>query len=149
MPVCRGLMDIVARVRAMLDAMRRLDLAELDIKIHAERIYLRRSAPSGRDPEAPAARRNLRSAGHVVRSPIAGSYFATPRPGAEPYVQIGDDVVEGQVVGLIEAMKVFNEVTADRSGQVAGILVHSGDTVATGQALIVLDADIRPERDPV
>ncbi len=146
-------MDIVARVRAMFNVMRRLDLSELDIKIRAERIYLRRSVRSGRDPEAPAgapaAPRSLRPDGHVVRSPIAGSYFATSRPGAEPYVQIGDHVVEGQVVGLIEAMKVFNEVTADRSGQVAGILVRSGDTVTSGQALIVLDADVQLERGPV
>ncbi len=146
-------MDIVARVRAMLDVMRRLDLAELDIRIRAERIYVRRSSRSAHHPAsgagAPAAPRDPRPEGHVVRSPIAGSYFATSRPGAEPYVRIGDQVVEGQVVGLIEAMKVFNEVTADRSGKVAGILVRSGDTVTTGQALIVLDADAQHERGPM
>ncbi|PZF92720.1 acetyl-CoA carboxylase biotin carboxyl carrier protein [Micromonospora deserti] len=75
----------------------------------------------------------------TVRSPIVGTFYRAPEPGAAPFVAVGDLVRAGQVIGIVEAMKLMNEVTADRSGRVAAILVADGQPVEYDQPLVALD----------
>lgn len=73
-----------------------------------------------------------------IVSPIVGTFYRAPEPGAEPFVQVGDLVEAGQVIGIVEAMKLMNQVTADTAGRVTEVLVSDGEPVQFGQALIRL-----------
>jgi acetyl-CoA carboxylase biotin carboxyl carrier protein len=74
-----------------------------------------------------------------VTAPLTGVWYASPSPGARPYLREGDELTAGQVVGLIEAMKLFNEIKADISGTVKRILVDSGTLVKRQQPLLEID----------
>jgi acetyl-CoA carboxylase biotin carboxyl carrier protein len=76
--------------------------------------------------------------GHVVKSPMVGTFYRAPSPGAEPFVQVGDTVKEGQTICIIEAMKLLNEIESDKSGVVKEILVENGQAVEYGQPLFVV-----------
>jgi acetyl-CoA carboxylase biotin carboxyl carrier protein len=82
-------------------------------------------------PKAPAA-----PVGTPVTSPMMGIYYGAPSPGSPPFVKEGDSVTSGQVVGLIEAMKVFNEITCTASGVVKKVMVESGQLVQPGDVLL-------------
>ncbi len=73
-----------------------------------------------------------------IKSPLVGTFYRAPAPGAEPFVKEGDLVEAGQVVAIVEAMKVMNEIEADRRGRVLKILVEDGEPVEYGQDLILL-----------
>ena len=75
----------------------------------------------------------------AVSAPLTGIYYGAPSPGATPYVTVGDHVSVGQIIGLIEAMKLFNEIKSDRAGRVARICVESGALVKAKQPLIEVD----------
>jgi biotin carboxyl carrier protein len=77
----------------------------------------------------------------AVVSPMTGVYYRSPSPDAPPFVEIGDRVVEGQTIGLIEAMKVFSEIPADASGRVIRVLVTGGKLVNQGDPLLLLDPE--------
>ena len=74
--------------------------------------------------------------GHVISAPLTGLYYSSPSPGAEPYVREGGQVSVGQVIGLIEAMKLFNEIKSDVTGRVLRIHAESGALVKAKQPLI-------------
>ncbi|MDR5780338.1 acetyl-CoA carboxylase biotin carboxyl carrier protein [Caballeronia sp. LZ065] len=76
--------------------------------------------------------------GHVVTSPMVGSFYRAPSPGADPFVQVGDTVKEGQTLCIIEAMKLLNEIESDKAGVVKEILVENGQAVEYGQPLYVI-----------
>ncbi|TMS57999.1 acetyl-CoA carboxylase biotin carboxyl carrier protein [Imbroritus primus] len=76
--------------------------------------------------------------GHTVNSPMVGTFYRAPSPGAAPFVSVGDTVKEGQTICIIEAMKLLNEIEADKSGVVKEILAENGDAVEYGQPLIVI-----------
>ena len=84
-------------------------------------------------PEVPAFK------GHVVAAPLTGLFYSSPSPGAEPYVRAGGQVSVGQVIGLIEAMKLFNEIKSDMSGRVVRIHAEPGALVKAKQALIEIE----------
>lgn len=108
------------------------------------------SAPASEESETPAVRPTPRAAvspsavaapaaqGIPVSSPMMGIFYTAPSPGADPFVQEGDDVVAGQVVGLIEAMKVFNEITSAVSGKVLKVSAESGQLVQPGEPLLYI-----------
>jgi len=75
---------------------------------------------------------------HLVRAPMVGTFYRAPEPGAAPFVEAGDLVAPGQVVGIVEAMKLMNEVVAERAGQVSEVLVRDGEPVEFDQPLIAL-----------
>lgn len=79
------------------------------------------------------------AARHAVRSPIVGTFYRAPEPGAAPFVAVGDRVHPGQVVGIVEAMKLMNEVTADRAGRIAEVLADDGQPVEYDQPLLAVD----------
>jgi len=72
---------------------------------------------------------------HMVKSPIVGTYYGSPSPGAEPFVAPGDRVEKGQVICIIEAMKLMNEIEADASGEIVKCLVSNGQPIEFGQPL--------------
>ncbi|MEX3548205.1 MAG: acetyl-CoA carboxylase biotin carboxyl carrier protein [Burkholderia sp.] len=76
--------------------------------------------------------------GHVVTSPMVGTFYRAPSPGADPFVQVGDTVKEGQTICIIEAMKLLNEIESDKAGVIKEILVENGQAVEYGQPLYVI-----------
>ena len=76
---------------------------------------------------------------HVVTAPLTGVWYPAPSPGARPYVNEGDEIAAGQVVGLIEAMKLFNEIKSDSSGRITRVLVENGTLVKRKQPLLEVD----------
>ena len=77
-------------------------------------------------------------AGNVVKSPLVGTFYAAPAEDAEPFVKVGDSVKEGQVLAIVEAMKLMNEIESDFTGTVKEILVENGQGVEFGQPLFVI-----------
>jgi len=92
-------------------------------------------APAAAAAAAPAA---AAPQGHVVTSPMVGTFYRAPSPGADPFVQVGDSVKEGQTICIIEAMKLLNEIESDVSGVIKEILVENGQAVEYGQPLFVV-----------
>ncbi|MGW3607681.1 acetyl-CoA carboxylase biotin carboxyl carrier protein [Micromonospora sp. NPDC005161] len=91
-------------------------------------------------PGPPAALIRPSVPGHAaVRAPIVGTFYRSPEPGAAPFVAVGDLVRPGQPVAIVEAMKLMNEVAADRAGRVVAILVEDGEPVEYDQPLVELD----------
>jgi acetyl-CoA carboxylase biotin carboxyl carrier protein len=76
---------------------------------------------------------------HVIKSPLVGTFYRSPSPGAPPFVEVGDMVSPGQVLCIIEALKVMNEIESDVKGRVVKILVENGETVEYGQPLFLID----------
>jgi acetyl-CoA carboxylase biotin carboxyl carrier protein len=74
-----------------------------------------------------------------VSAPLTGIWYPSPSPGARPYVNEGDEVAAGQVIGLIEAMKLFNEIKSDVSGRISRVLVENGTLVKRKQPLLEID----------
>ncbi len=76
---------------------------------------------------------------HPIRSPIVGTFYRAPAPGEPPFVEVGDEVKKGQVLCIVEAMKVMNEIESDVDGRVVDILVKNGEPVEYGQVLFLID----------
>ena len=76
--------------------------------------------------------------GHMIRSPMVGTYYASPNPDAAPYVTVGSTVKAGQTLGIIEAMKMFNPIEADVSGTVRAILVETGQPIEFDEPMFVI-----------
>jgi acetyl-CoA carboxylase biotin carboxyl carrier protein len=76
--------------------------------------------------------------GHLVKSPMVGTFYRSPSPDAKPFVEVGDTVKKGQTVCIIEAMKLMNEIEADRDGVVTAVLVETGQPVEYGEPLLLL-----------
>ncbi len=87
---------------------------------------------------APAAGPAPGTEGHVVKSPMVGTFYRAPAPDAKPFVEIGGAVKEGQIICVIEAMKLMNEIEADAAGTIKAILVENGQPVEYGQALFII-----------
>ena len=77
--------------------------------------------------------------GDEIKAPLVGTFYVAPSEGAEPFVSVGDKVKKGQVIGIVEAMKLMNDVVAACSGTVAEVLVKDGDLVEYGQPLFVIE----------
>jgi acetyl-CoA carboxylase biotin carboxyl carrier protein len=154
-----SLLALVDRLAAVLE---RSDLGELEVASGGTTIVLRapsaveRLAPvavgaPAAEPAATAADGQPRQAASAtsvapqapakpsVNAPLTGIYYAAPSPGATPYVAVGDHVSVGQIIGLIEAMKLFNEIKSDLAGRVTRMCVDTGALVKAKQALIEVE----------
>jgi acetyl-CoA carboxylase biotin carboxyl carrier protein len=90
-------------------------------------------------PGAPTAEPvELAPEGHPVKSPMVGTFYRTPSPDAKAFVEVGQAVKEGQIICIIEAMKLMNEIECDKSGTVKAILVENGQPVEYGQPLFII-----------
>jgi acetyl-CoA carboxylase biotin carboxyl carrier protein len=100
------------------------------------------AAPAAAAPVAPSAPAEASApaapTGHAVKSPMVGTFYRSPTPGADSFVKIGDTVKEGQTLCIIEAMKLLNEIESDKSGVVKEILCENGQGVEFGQALFII-----------
>ena len=144
------LLDLIDHLGGLLE---RSDLAELEIEAGATSILLRRAeaapAPATRDPSAPPAMEGPKRTEsttadptgprtHRVLAPLTGIFYAAPTPEAPHFVDVGGEVVVGQVIGLIEAMKLFNEIKSDVAGRVQRVMAESGQLVKARDPLIEL-----------
>jgi acetyl-CoA carboxylase biotin carboxyl carrier protein len=141
----------VRKVRKFIELMNEHDLAEIDLRQGDQRIRLRRgpemvtvaAAPSSAAPASAPAAGGDKSApsaaseekGLLVRSPMIGTFYASPNPESAPFVKVGDRVGPETTVCIIEAMKVFNEIPAECSGRIVAVLAQSGDPVEFNQPL--------------
>jgi len=141
----RSTEELIGAVRELITLMGKGGISELDLTSGDVSIRLR-GAQGSTAPVAVSTPANGASPaaepvveeGHLVTAPMIGTYYAAPAPGEEPFVQIGDEVEVGQVVGIIEAMKIMNEIVADSAGVVAEILVENAQAVEYGSPLIRL-----------
>jgi acetyl-CoA carboxylase biotin carboxyl carrier protein len=144
---------VLAAVDRLAPAFEVSGLEELEVVVGELEVRLSRpvAAPA---PPAPAAPTASPAAGtpsadtpfgapepgrHRVTAPLTGVWYDAPSPGARPYVTEGSEVNTGQVIGLIEAMKLFNEIKADASGTITRILAESGTLVKRTQPLVEID----------
>jgi len=148
-----ALLGLVDRLAAILD---RSELTELEVQVGGTGLVLRKPLAIAPPPPATAAA-GTPGAGTAgaggepapvppaaparpsVKAPLTGIWYGSPSPGTAPYVVVGGEIVAGQVVGLIEAMKLFNEIKSDLSGRVARIHAENGKLVKARQPLIEVD----------
>ncbi|HAF71556.1 MAG: Acetyl-CoA carboxylase biotin carboxyl carrier protein [Acetothermia bacterium 64_32] len=126
-------------LRRLCELMRQEGLSELTLEEEGRRITLRR--PVGQAPSPAPELAPPQAEGELVRSPVVGTFWRRPAPGEAPFVEVGDRVKPGQVLCIVEAMKVMNEVRAEQAGVIEEVLVEEGRPVEYGQPLFRL----RPE----
>lgn len=98
------------------------------------------AAPAAGAPAAPIAEAAPAApAGHAVKSPMVGTFYRSASPGAKPFVEVGSVIKEGETICIIEAMKILNEIEADKSGTVTKILSENGQAVEYGQPLFIIE----------
>ena len=97
------------------------------------------AAPAAAVPAAEAAPAAPVETGHVVKSPMVGTFYRASSPGAKAFAEIGDTVKAGQAVCIIEAMKIMNEIESDKDGVISKILVENGQPVEYGQPLFIVE----------
>ncbi len=149
-------MDI-RKIKKLIELLENSGLAEIDIKEGDDAIRISRSstivetvlaAPAMAPPAAPVAGEateetdNAMAAipeGHVVTSPMVGSFYASPSPESKNFVEIGSKVKVGETLCIIEAMKIFNEIEADKAGTIIAILKEPGDPTEFGEPLFIID----------
>jgi acetyl-CoA carboxylase biotin carboxyl carrier protein len=95
--------------------------------------------PVGAAAAAPAAAPAAVDNGHAVKSPMVGTFYRSSSPGAKPFVDVGSVVKEGETICIIEAMKILNEIEADKSGTITRILCDNGQAVEYGQPLFTIE----------
>jgi len=147
-------MDI-RKVKKLMELLEQSGMAEIEIKEGEESVKISRfgNAPLmtpivSQQPAAmvtpsqvestTAANKGSQVSGDLISSPMVGTYYSAPSPSAKPFVTVGQHVNKGDTVGIIEAMKIMNQIEADHSGTVVEILVKDGEAVEFGQALIVI-----------
>jgi acetyl-CoA carboxylase biotin carboxyl carrier protein len=155
-PETQGLVDLIDRLERLLDAS---ELSEIEIEAGATGFVLRKpsafapasiAAPGGAQDRAatgtagapapsPAPASQSEPANAIV-APLTGLFYSSPSPGAQAYVAVGSTITMGQVIGLIEAMKLFNEIKSDRAGKVVRIYPEDGALVKAKQPLIEVEA---------
>lgn len=90
-------------------------------------------------PAAPAVAEPAAVTGHTVKSPMVGTFYRSSAPGAKAFVEVGDSIKAGETICIIEAMKILNEIEADKSGTVTQILSENGQAVEYGQPLFIIE----------
>ena len=146
------------KLKTLIELVESSGIAELEISEGEERVRITRSlpghaaippagatvepttslvaangAPAAAAPAAPPS-----TEGHVVKSPMVGTFYRSASPGAKPFVEVGDPVQVGDPLCIIEAMKLMNEIEADAAGTVKAILIENGQPVEYGQPLLVI-----------
>ncbi|MBI4491851.1 MAG: biotin carboxyl carrier domain-containing protein [Chloroflexi bacterium] len=136
-------------VRRVVAEVSRSDATEFELSQGSFRLLVKRrpgargASPSVETP--PGQQQSETSLVQLVAAPLAGIFYRAPSPTAPPYVETGDWVESQTVVGLIETMKVFNEVTADVAGRVVAVLAQSGQLVRAGDPLL----SVEPAEQPI
>ena len=145
------------KLKTLIDLVESSGIAELEISEGEERVRITRSSAAMQQqanalpqqqivtpvlqqvvstPAEPA--KAAEPEGHVVKSPMVGSFYRCPSPGAKPFVEIGQSVNVGDTLCIIEAMKLLNEIEADQAGIIKAVLVETGQPVEFGQPLFII-----------
>ncbi len=154
-------MDI-RKIKKLIELLEESGIAELEISEGEESVRISRqprmpmsqpmampapimqlpaTAPSGAPPASPAVAGDAkpRHGEGTVTAPMVGTYYAASSPGAKPFVEIGTEVKVGQILCIIEAMKMMNQIESDKAGRISAILAKNGDPVEFGQPLFVIE----------
>jgi len=153
-------MDI-RKIKKLIELLEESGIAEIEIKEGEEAVRISRMGAPGAAAHAAQAGHAAPAAGgatagpelrpaaeaadkpnpneHVITAPMVGTFYAAPSPGAKPFVEIGDEIKVGQVLCVIEAMKMMNQIEADKAGRISSILARNGDPVEFGQPLFVIE----------
>jgi len=145
-------MDI-RKIKKLIEIIEESDIAELEIKEGEESIRISRySASPAQVTYAPApisaapavigtapASAEEKITGHVVKSPMVGTFYRSASPGSKVFVEVGQSVMSGDTLCIIEAMKILNQIEADKSGVVTKILVDNAEPVEYGQPLFIIE----------
>jgi acetyl-CoA carboxylase biotin carboxyl carrier protein len=154
-----GDVELLALIDRLARLLERSDLAELEVEAGGTGLILRKpvavapivqagapaiqpgpaETPSVAGEPSTAGRDPAATARPSVKAPLTGIFYASPAPGTAPYVQAGGEVAVGQVIGLIEAMKLFNEIKSDLAGRVVRVVPDSGALVKAKQPLIEVE----------
>ncbi|MGX5175448.1 acetyl-CoA carboxylase biotin carboxyl carrier protein [Aliikangiella sp. IMCC44653] len=150
-------MDI-RKVKKLIELLEESGVAEIEIKEGEESVRISRAtAPMAAAPmqyaaapapapaaapvaaaEAPAAA-PAQPAGHQVKSPMVGTFYRSPSPGAKSFVEVGDSVKAGDTLCIVEAMKMMNQIEADASGTIKAILIEDGEPVEFDEPLFIIE----------
>ncbi len=142
-------MDI-RKIKKLIEIIEESDIAELEITEGEESVRISRYSSTAPAPAAaplaiaapaaaPAEPEEEKITGHVVKSPMVGTYYRSASPGAKPFVDVGQAVNTGDTLCIIEAMKILNQIESDASGTVTKILVENAQPVEYGQPLFVIE----------
>jgi acetyl-CoA carboxylase biotin carboxyl carrier protein len=149
------------KLKKLIDLVQESGIAELEITEGEEKVRINRggatvqpvagpamvvpvaAAPAPAPVQTPAEKAAAdqaaaEAAGHVIKAPMVGTFYRSASPGAKAFVEIGQTVAEGDTVCIIEAMKLLNEIEADKAGVVKAVLVENGQPVEYGQPLVVI-----------
>jgi acetyl-CoA carboxylase biotin carboxyl carrier protein len=153
----------IRKVKKLIELLEESGIAEIEIKEGEESVRISRmptgpmvthyapamAAPVAAAAAAPAAAPAAaagapaaparRASEHVVAAPMVGTFYAAATPGSKPFAEIGTEVKEGQVLCIIEAMKMMNQIESDKAGKVTAIMATNGDPVEFGQPLFVIE----------
>ncbi|WP_445372913.1 acetyl-CoA carboxylase biotin carboxyl carrier protein [Methylomonas sp. HW2-6] len=147
-------MDI-RKIKKLIDLIEESDIAEIEISEGEESVRISRysaaapmqyaapapvaatPAPAAAAPAAVPAEEKI--SGHAVKSPMVGTFYRSASPGSAAFVEVGQSVSVGQTLCIIEAMKILNQIEADKSGKVKQILVENGHPVEYGQPLFIIE----------
>jgi acetyl-CoA carboxylase biotin carboxyl carrier protein len=148
------------KLKKLIDLVQESGIGEIEITEGEEKVRISRQAPGGAQvlmagpgmqamgygpagatgpAAAPVAPPPPEPKGHQLKSPMVGTFYRAPSPGAPPFVEIGQAVTKGQTLCIIEAMKLLNEIESDASGTVKAILVENGQPVEYGQPLFTIE----------
>lgn len=151
-------MDI-RKVKKLIELLEESNIDELEIKEGEESVRISRNsgavqasvpqyisqpapvaapAPAPAAAPAPEAQAEPQINGHVIKSPMVGTFYRSPSPTAKAFVEVGQSVKAGDVVCIVEAMKMMNQIEADKSGTIAEILVENGQPVEFDQPMIII-----------
>ncbi|GMU69118.1 MAG: acetyl-CoA carboxylase biotin carboxyl carrier protein [Steroidobacteraceae bacterium] len=154
-------MDI-RKVKKLIELLEESGIAEIEIREGEESVRISRGptgsappqyiampppgAPAGAPQGVPAAAAAAappasthKSNEFVVTAPMVGTFYGAPSPGAKPFVDIGDEVKVGQVLCIIEAMKMMNQIESDKAGRITSVMVQNGEPVEFGQPLFTIE----------
>jgi acetyl-CoA carboxylase biotin carboxyl carrier protein len=146
------------KLKTLIELVEASGIAELEISEGEERVRITRTVAAGQQFFAPAPQQMFAAPmttasvvvdapepasaaaeeGHIVKSPMVGTFYRSPSPGSKQFVDIGQNVNSGDTLCIIEAMKLLNEIDADHSGVIKAILVENGQPVEFGQPLFVI-----------
>ncbi|WP_416678001.1 acetyl-CoA carboxylase biotin carboxyl carrier protein [Candidatus Pseudothioglobus sp. Uisw_016] len=147
-------MDI-RKVKKLMELLEESGMSEIEIKEGEESVkisrygnspapshsFVQQQAPASLPPmaAAPVNADQPSTIGQSLTSPMVGTYYSAPSPTAKPFVTIGQHVKQGDTIGIVEAMKIMNQIEAEQSGTVLQILVKDGEAVEFGQPLIIVE----------
>lgn len=140
------------KLKKLIDLVQESGISELEVTEGEEKVKIVKSggtavaypapaaapAPASQ-PALPATAAPAEIPGHVVKSPMVGTFYRSPSPGAKPFVEVGDTVKSGDTICIIEAMKLLNEIECDKDGVISAILAENGQPVEYGEPLVVID----------